>query len=136
MSARRRFWPSVVYAIVIEERNQMGHICEVVVAAFLDEDLAEAFCAEFNEDPRTSPKSADVHPIGILKDLPIRDKHINGLKPERKSNGKPQKLTAEDVMEIRARYLKGHGAKAMAPEYGVSFQTIYDVLSGRSWGWL
>lgn len=136
MATRHRFWPSVVYAIVIEDRNDHGHICETVVAAFLDEELAEAFCAEYNTNPSTAPKSADVHPIGILKDLPVRDKDINGEKPKRDGHSTPQKLTAEDVMEIRERYRRGESTKSIAPAYGVSRQSIYDVVSGRSWGWL
>jgi hypothetical protein len=133
MSARRsdRLWPSVVYVIVVEDRNELGHICETVVSAFFDEDLAEAFCARFNENPETSPKSADVRPVGVRRSLPVRDTFRPGSK-----QGRAQKLSAEDVMSIRQRHLAGTTGKALAAEYGVTPATVYDVISGRSWGWL
>ena len=37
------------------------------------------------------------------------------------------------VKEIRMRYKRGNGPK-LAEEYGVSIQTLYAALKGRSWG--
>ena len=43
-------------------------------------------------------------------------------------------LTAEQVIEIRARYEPRHGAlRRLAQEFGVHPCTINDVVKGRSW---
>jgi 6-phosphofructokinase len=41
-------------------------------------------------------------------------------------------LKEQDVLAIRARYLRGNG-KALAQEFGVSLPTICDIASRRSW---
>lgn len=47
------------------------------------------------------------------------------------------KLTADDVLAIRATYVPGAVTLAdLAERYGVSKQTISVILSGKSWGWL
>jgi hypothetical protein len=46
------------------------------------------------------------------------------------------KLKADLIPVIRNRYIKGnrkHGSNAIARDYGVSPQTIWDVINGRTW---
>lgn len=47
----------------------------------------------------------------------------------------PQRvLSAEDVRAIRADHTGKHGqGTALARKYGVAKETIYSILSGRSW---
>jgi hypothetical protein len=57
----------------------------------------------------------------------------NKMRGERHAKSK---LTAEQVREIRRRYIPGkygHGAHALAKEYGVSKPTIQAILNGESW---
>lgn len=42
-------------------------------------------------------------------------------------------LTADDVLEIRARYANGEMLKAIAPEYGVSKECASSIVTRRSW---
>lgn len=44
------------------------------------------------------------------------------------------KLTNEQVLEIYSR--KGQSAKAIAPEYGVTRESIRDIWTGKNWSWL
>jgi len=46
------------------------------------------------------------------------------------------KLTAEEVRQIRQRYLPGTNRGALAKEYGVTKRTITNVVRRISWGWL
>lgn len=43
------------------------------------------------------------------------------------------KLTWEKVREMRARHARGDIAKALAIDYGVSVQAVYDILNGKFW---
>lgn len=43
------------------------------------------------------------------------------------------KLTAEQAVEIRRRAYAGETAKALAAEFGMSFQSIYRIKYNRSW---
>jgi hypothetical protein len=47
------------------------------------------------------------------------------------------KLTEAQVIEIRAKYVRGvNGYKRLARDYGVKWQTICAVVSRRTWGHL
>jgi hypothetical protein len=47
------------------------------------------------------------------------------------------KLTEADVHHIRAVYTGARGqVGVLAREFGVSYVTVHDVLSGRTWAWL
>lgn len=46
----------------------------------------------------------------------------------------PSKLGIDQVREIRARYaLGGIGYRPLGAEYGVTFQTINDIITGKTW---
>lgn len=47
---------------------------------------------------------------------------------------KGAKLTAQHVLEIRARHLEGQ--RALAREFGVSHTQIGNILRKKSWGYL
>ena len=46
------------------------------------------------------------------------------------------KLTEEQVLEIRRRRAEGAELQPLAEMFGVTFQTISNVCTGRSWSWL
>lgn len=46
------------------------------------------------------------------------------------------KLTRADVIEIRARLKNGETHRAIAESFGIAHQTVGNIRSGRSWGWL
>lgn len=46
------------------------------------------------------------------------------------------KLKTDEVVDIFARLNAGDGIGDLACEYGVSYITIHDIKSGRSWAWL
>lgn len=67
----------------------------------------------------------------------VRDMFNKGRENKAKgeAHGKA-KLTAEQVSEIRRRYVPGkygHGAHALAKEFGVSKPTIQNILKGETW---
>lgn len=121
----------VIYLVTYEERDELGRISETVAMAFLNEELAEQFCAEFNEDPATSPRSAEVHPVAVLTQMPTTKQ----TRPK-SDTGREQKLTSDDAMQIRKRYDRGVKVGVLAEDFGVSRASVYDVVSGRTWGWL
>jgi len=47
-------------------------------------------------------------------------------------NGR-SKLTEKDVREIRHKLSAGHAPGLLSKEYGVVYQTIYDIGKGRTW---
>jgi len=46
------------------------------------------------------------------------------------------KLTAAQVVELRRRFAAGGSAKGLAPAYGISQATAYNVIHGVTWGHL
>lgn len=66
-----------------------------------------------------------------------RDAKGRQCKGEARSRVVPKKLTAEQVVEIRAKHDGRYGsAIRLAREYGVSATTIYGVIHSRSWAWV
>lgn len=51
------------------------------------------------------------------------------------NNGRAR-LNAEKVAEIRTRVASGETLRSLASEYGVAFQTIWDVVQHRSWKYI
>ena len=54
------------------------------------------------------------------------------------ANNPSAKLTTEQVKEIRGRYRFGGGPgyKALADEYGVTWEAIRNIIKRRAWVWL
>lgn len=53
-------------------------------------------------------------------------------------NAANNKLTAEEVQEIRRLYVpktRGCGCRALAKKYGVNSGTIWSIVNGRYWRW-
>lgn len=46
---------------------------------------------------------------------------------------KTAKLTAEDVRQIRARLAAGDAIRDLAETFGVSFASIWNISTGRTW---
>jgi len=46
------------------------------------------------------------------------------------------KLCIDDVFEIRGLYPAVCTAKEIATRYGITRTHVYDIKSGKSWGWL
>jgi hypothetical protein len=53
-----------------------------------------------------------------------------------RNRGSGQKLTPDDVRDIRARYVPGVNSMVLAAEFGVGRHAISNIGSGRTWGWL
>lgn len=47
-----------------------------------------------------------------------------------------QKLNAEQVLEIRARWAAGELQRVIAAEYGIARHTVSGIVHRKSWGWL
>lgn len=57
--------------------------------------------------------------------------------PMRGENAFNNKLTEEQVLEIRSRYSNGNGTyKSLSGEFGVSVGHIKNLVIGKSWAWL
>jgi hypothetical protein len=52
------------------------------------------------------------------------------------TNNGANKLTPEQVREIRAQRSFGTPRKTLANRYGVGVYTIRDIDNGYTWGWL
>lgn len=71
--------------------------------------------------------------------LPHGDSHWARLRPERVRRGEQvnkAKLTAEEVLAIRAGYQRGRGNTnqvVLAKQYGVKQAAIWNILAGRTW---
>lgn len=116
----------MIHLVTFETRDVLGRIVEEVDSAFLDEDNAEARAGVINGDPVTYPGM-----VADVKELPIRDWHVAVAETGR--TGKPNRLTAEKVREIRRRYATGEIMTVLARSYGVNVATISDVINGKTW---
>lgn len=72
----------------------------------------------------------------------VGDRHPSRTQPERRPRGEAHwkaRLTAEQVNEIRGRYIPGrtkHGRvtrRQLATEYGISKRQIDNILGGQQW---
>lgn len=64
-------------------------------------------------------------------------KHDNAVDALRKGKGRgKQKLTADQVVEIREAFLAGESNVSLASTYGVHRSTISNIRTGYSWWWL
>jgi hypothetical protein len=108
-------------------------------AARVHQLIALAFCG-----PRPSPEHSALHRNGIAADnraenvfwgtkaeliaIQIgKQKHVRG-----RDHGRV-KLTEEQVLEIRTRYVRGASGYDLANRYGVSKGNIFHILHRRSW---
>lgn len=62
-----------------------------------------------------------------------RKRHGNLARGEKSGQAK---LTEGEVLEVRRLFQAGWPKKRIARRLGVSPRCVYDVLSGRNWGWL
>jgi hypothetical protein len=46
------------------------------------------------------------------------------------------KLTEEKIIQIRMMLFQGDHPRKIASQFGVARTTIYDIRSGRAWGWM
>lgn len=49
---------------------------------------------------------------------------------------KMAKLSESEVLDIKGRLASGESGGAICKDYGVSWSTICDIKTGRTWGWL
>lgn len=50
-------------------------------------------------------------------------------------NGR-NKLTEQDIYDIREMIEQGYYLREIADKFGVGISTIFDIKSGKNWGWL
>lgn len=62
----------------------------------------------------------------------LADRKIHGTHPSGERHPR-SKLSALQVKEIRSRKSLGESLGVIALDYGVSYHTIWDITSGRSW---
>lgn len=63
------------------------------------------------------------------------DRIIHGTDGRGEKNVKA-KLTHKSISNIRRLSKEGKSAKSIAALHGVTDGTIYDIMNGRSWGWM
>lgn len=76
------------------------------------------------------------HPRNKTEYLPSGDRHHSRLRPEVMARGEKNGsavLTAEKVLEIRARRARGESLRALARAYGVSKGTITFIVQRQTW---
>jgi hypothetical protein len=84
------------------------------------------------------------NPLCVRPDhLFLGDHEVNTMDMVRKGRHRPPsfpgekngsaKLTEADVLDIRARVLRGETQQAVADRHGISRGQIYNIMSGRSW---
>lgn len=65
------------------------------------------------------------------------DRHWSRRLPEKTKKGENHpkaKLTTEQALEIRSRYLSGNTTyKALAAEFGVTLQAVHYLVKGKNW---
>jgi hypothetical protein len=67
------------------------------------------------------------------KGKPKSPQHLAALRAAKAAGGKPLKLTAEQIPEIRARLAAGESMPSIAASFGVKPASISDIKHGRSW---
>lgn len=84
-----------------------------------------------------TPACVNPNHLWIGTDLDnARDKQQKGRgnQPKGEANGR-SKLSQTQVLEIVRRY-ENETARSLAEEFGVGIDTIFHIVSGRSWAWL
>ena len=103
--------------------------------------VAEAFLGEIPVDCEINHLDGDKHNncVGNLE-IVTRQQNIDhavehGLIDNKGERNSSARLTAEQVLEIRSRYRHGGGPgyKALAKEYGVSWESVRDIIKRRNW---
>ena len=107
-----------VYAVRYETRNLLGHIVQEIDSLWVDWESACARKREINSDPVTYPNM-----------VAWTVQYTISIRKQRSS----KKLDAEAVIEIRQRSELGESPRSMAPDYGVSHQSVRDVINRKSW---
>lgn len=72
--------------------------------------------------------------LGTIADN-LRDAGAKGRMHRGERHGMAR-LTADDVMSIRAGLAGGTKGTVLARKHGISRNTVYAIAAGRSWGWL
>jgi len=67
------------------------------------------------------------------KGRPLSPEHLAALRAAKAGGGKPLKLTAEQIPEIRRRIAAGESMPSIAAAFGVKPASISDIKHGRSW---
>lgn len=63
--------------------------------------------------------------------------HSDNMRQRAVENTNPlQKITVEQVMEIKKRITNGEKLKSIASSYGVSLSLISAIKVGKRWGWI
>lgn len=91
--------------------------------------------AEFGRRGKGRPKSED-HRRKISEAQKGREftpEHLANLRAAKSNGGKPLKLDAGKVREIKRRLAEGASCAGLAREYGVKPASISDIKAGRSW---
>lgn len=106
--------------------------------------VAEAFLG-----PKPTPRHEVNHKNGVKTDN--RDRNLEwvtssvnqyhrysvlGNVGPRGQRAGSSRLTETEVREIRARRENGEKLKSLAPMFGVSFQTISEIATRKTWAWL
>jgi hypothetical protein len=117
-----------VYVVRYETRDPLGRIVDEIDSIFLHRSSAVARRKTINGDPETYPDM-----VADVIQYVLRDFDLTGPPRHRKRIGNPQKLTAEKVIEMRQRYAAGDVMRVLADAYGVSVQTVSDVIHRRMW---
>lgn len=56
--------------------------------------------------------------------------------PQHGTNHKDNKLSEDNVREIRRMYEEGHTLRAIAKKFGVVHGVVNNIIQGRKWAWL
>ena len=126
MSARPQ--TQSVYVTTYETRDALNRIVEYIDRIYTTEDRAEERARFINEHEAMFPAM-----VADVQEHRLSDGLVNVPIPRTSKPRNRAKLTVEDVLAIRERRRWGEPAKALAAEFGVTHQTIYDAISGRTW---
>jgi hypothetical protein len=97
--------------------------------------IAQAFipkppdCNEINHKDGNKTNNAIENLEWTTHSANLRHAYATGLHPG-------ASMTAELVREIKARLKAGDSVAALAREFGLNYQAVRGVKSGRSWAWL
>jgi len=118
----------IAYVVTFEARDMLGRIIEEIDSIYLQESNAIARRKLINGDPKTFPGM-----VADTREFPIRDYAIATPTRGNTRMSRPKKLTPEKVIAIRRRYTAGETMRTLAKEFGISPDSVSNVVNRRSW---
>jgi len=129
----RHGYKSITLATGSRGRGRTAHVHTLVAEAFLGVRPTAHHLVAHGDGSRTNNRPDNLRWATALENAEDRDRHGTTVRLKGEAYGM-SRLTAAAVLEMRARKHRGASADELAERFRVSRWTVFDAVSGRTWG--